>query len=109
MRQWPYAHTIDMTYRLAGGVLDVSTTIANLSDEPMPVSIGFHPYFQLTDSPRDEWTIAVGASTRWLLDARKLPTGATEPATLFQAARSFATASTRCSATSSGTARGNRR
>ena len=80
MRQWPYAHTIDMTYRLAGGVLEVSTAIVNLSDEPMPVSVGFHPYFQLTDSPRDEWTIAIGARTRWVLDARKVPTGATEPA-----------------------------
>ena len=29
----------------------------NMSAEPMPVAIGFHPYFQLTDSPRDEWTI----------------------------------------------------
>jgi len=80
MRQWPYAHTIDMTYRLAGGVLQVSTAIANLSDEPMPVSVGFHPYFQLTDSPRDEWTFTVGARTRWVLDSRKVPTGATEPA-----------------------------
>jgi aldose 1-epimerase len=80
MRQWPYAHTIDMTYRLAGGVLEVATTITNLSDEPMPVAIGYHPYFQLTDSPRDEWRIAIGARTRWRLDARKLPTGETEPA-----------------------------
>jgi aldose 1-epimerase len=80
MRQWPYAHTIDLTYRLADGVLEVATTITNLSDEAMPVSIGFHPYFQLTDSPRDEWAISVGARTRWVLDARKVPTGATEPA-----------------------------
>jgi aldose 1-epimerase len=88
MRQWPYAHTIDMTYRLSGGALEVSTTVANLSDEPMPVSIGFHPYFQLTDSPRDEWEISVGARTRWVLDARKVPTGATEPAArLFPQAR----------------------
>jgi aldose 1-epimerase len=79
MRQWPYAHTIEITYRLSGGALEVATTIVNLSDEPMPVAIGFHPYFQLTDSPRDEWTISVGASTRWLLDSRKLPTGETEP------------------------------
>jgi aldose 1-epimerase len=80
MRQWPYAHTVEITYRLSAGVLEVAATIANLSDDPMPVSIGFHPYFQLTDSPRDEWRIAVGAKTRWLLDARKLPTGETEPA-----------------------------
>jgi galactose mutarotase-like enzyme len=43
-----------------------------LSLEPMPVSIGFHPYFQLTDSPRDDWTIAVGARTQWLLAENKI-------------------------------------
>lgn len=80
MRQWPYAHTVEVTYRLADGVLEVATAIVNLSDEPMPVSVGFHPYFQLTDSPRDEWQVAVAANTRWILDARKLPTGQTEPA-----------------------------
>lgn len=79
MRQWPFAHTVQITYRLADGVLEVATAVANLSDEPMPVSIGFHPYFQLTDSPRDTWQLSVGARTRWLLDARKLPTGQTEP------------------------------
>ena len=77
--QWPFAHTIEITYALQDGTLEVRTTIANTGAEPMPVSIGFHPYFQLTDSPRDEWTIAVGARTRWLLAANKLPTGETEP------------------------------
>ena len=49
MKQWPFAHTIEMTYRLQDGVLEVRTTLTNLSAEPMPVAIGFHPYFQLTD------------------------------------------------------------
>jgi aldose 1-epimerase len=80
MRQWPFAHRIDVTYRLAAGVLEVATVIENLGDQSMPISIGFHPYFQLTDSPRDEWRLAVAATTRWRLDARKLPTGETEPA-----------------------------
>ena len=79
MKQWPFAHTIEMTYRLQNGVLEVATSIANLSTEPMPIAIGFHPYFQLTDSPRDEWTIAVGAKTHWKLAANKVPTGETEP------------------------------
>ncbi len=79
MRQWPFAHTVEITYRLADGVLEVITAVANMSDEPMPLSIGFHPYFQLTDSPRDDWQIAVAAKTRWILDGRKLPTGQTEP------------------------------
>lgn len=79
MKQFPFAHTIDMTYRLQDGVLEVRTRIENLSQEPMPVSIGFHPYFQLTDSPRDEWTISLGVKTHWLLAQNKVPTGETEP------------------------------
>ena len=79
MKQWPFAHTIEITHVLRDGVLEVRTRITSMSAEPMPVAIGFHPYFQLTDSPRDEWTISVGARTRWLLAANKVPTGETEP------------------------------
>jgi aldose 1-epimerase len=79
IKQWPFAHTIDMTYRLQGGVLEVQTRITNVSAEPMPVSVGFHPYYQLTDSRRDDWTISVAARTHWLLAANKVPTGETEP------------------------------
>lgn len=79
MKQFPFAHTIDMTYRLESGVLAVTTRIENMSTEPMPVSIGYHPYFQLTDSPRDEWTVSIGARTLWVLAANKVPTGETQP------------------------------
>ncbi len=79
MTQWPFAHTIEITYRLSEGVLEVATSIANMADEPMPIAVGFHPYFQLTDVPRDDWTIAVGARTHWLLADTKVPTGQTEP------------------------------
>jgi len=79
MAQFPFAHTLTMTYRLENGTLEVRTRIDNLSTEPMPVAIGFHPYFQLTDSVREEWTISVGAKTQWLLADNKIPTGVTEP------------------------------
>jgi aldose 1-epimerase len=79
MKQFPFAHTIDMTYTLQNGVLEVATRIENLSVDPMPVSVGYHPYFQLTDSMRDEWTISVGARTQWLLAPNKVPTGETQP------------------------------
>ncbi len=79
MAQFPFAHTIEITYRLAGGVLEVSLQLHNLSSEPMPVSIGFHPYFQLTDSPREDWTISIGAKKQWLLNSDKIPTGETAP------------------------------
>jgi aldose 1-epimerase len=79
MKQWPFAHTIEITHRLHDGVLEVETTVVNMSAEPMPIAIGFHPYFQLTDSPRDAWKLSVGARTHWLLTANKVPTGETEP------------------------------
>jgi aldose 1-epimerase len=79
MRQFPFAHTIEMTHRLRDGVLEVATRIDNLSIEPMPVAIGFHPFFQLTDSPRDEWTLSVAAKTHWPLTDAKMPAGGTQP------------------------------
>jgi len=78
MKQWPFAHTMDMTYRLQDGTLEVFTRITNHAAEPMPVSLGYHPYYQLTDSPREEWTVAIPARTRWLLSYQKVPTGETE-------------------------------
>jgi len=89
MKQWPFAHTVELTYRLKNGELEVHTQIANASAEPMPVAIGFHPYFQLTDSPRSAWTLALGAKTHWLLAPNKVPTGETESsAVLFPDRRS---------------------
>jgi aldose 1-epimerase len=79
IKQWPFAHTIDMTHRLHDGVLEVRTTITNMSREPMPVAIGFHPYFTLTDSARDQWTLSIAARTHWRLSPAKIPTGETEP------------------------------
>ncbi len=83
MKQWPFAHTIDVTYRLQDGTLEVLTKVTNNAAEPMPVSLGWHPYYQLTDSPREEWTVTIPARTRWLLDYRKVPTGQTESTAKF--------------------------
>jgi aldose 1-epimerase len=83
MKQFPFAHTMEMTYRLVDGVLEVKTVIENLSLEPMPVAIGFHPYFQLTDSTREDWVLSIGAKTHWLLADNKIPTGETESADKF--------------------------
>jgi aldose 1-epimerase len=79
MKQFPFAHTVEMTHRLADGVLEVTTRIENLSFEAMPVAVGFHPYFELPGSVRDEWTITIAAKTRWLLAPGKVPSGETEP------------------------------
>jgi aldose 1-epimerase len=41
----------------------------------MPATIGFHPYYRLDDSPRDQWTVTVPAKTHWLLANTKVATG----------------------------------
>jgi aldose 1-epimerase len=79
MKQFPFAHTLTMTYRLQDGALEVRTRIDNLSADPLPVTIGFHPYFQLTDAPRAAWRLSLVAKTHWLLDERTIPTGETQP------------------------------
>ena len=68
---------------MSDGVVEVHVRLDNMSDEPMPVAIGFHPSYWLTDSVRDQWTLSVGARTHWLLNDAKLPTGSTEPITSF--------------------------
>jgi len=91
MAQFPFAHTIEVTHRLRNGELEVSTKVENLSSDPMPLSIGFHPYFQLTDSPRDEWTLSVPARIQYVLSSDKIPTGETRPIEqLFPTPQSFA-------------------
>ena len=83
IKQFPFAHTIEMTHRLRDGVLEVATRIDNLSADAMPVAIGFHPFFQLTDSARDEWRLVVAARTHWPVTAAKMPSGATQPIETF--------------------------
>jgi aldose 1-epimerase len=83
MQQFPFAHTIEVTHRLQNGALEVRMTVTNMSAEPMPMSMGFHPYFTLHDAPRDEWTITTPAKTNWLLSDLKIPTGATQPVAAF--------------------------
>jgi aldose 1-epimerase len=79
MTQFPFAHTIEMTHRLYGGVLEVRTTIENHSTEPMPLVIGFHPWYQIPETPRDQWKVHLPVREHYKLSAKLIPTGETEP------------------------------
>ena len=79
MANWPFAHEYEMTYTLRGGALEVSTSVKNLSDEPMPVVIGFHPYFNIPGVPRAEWTAHVAARKHVQTDAKLVATGEFTP------------------------------
>jgi aldose 1-epimerase len=75
MAQFPFPHTLTMTYRLRNGSVEVETAIENHGADPMPVGIGFHPYFQLHDVHRDEWHVHFAARDHMVLNAQLIPTG----------------------------------
>ena len=79
MKQFPFAHTITITYRVSEGTLEVHTRLDNLSSEPMPAVIGYHPIYELPDGNRDDWTVSVDAKTHWIEIPQRLPTGDTQP------------------------------
>jgi aldose 1-epimerase len=68
-----------MTYRLSQGVVEVETKLDNLSADPMPVGVGFHPYFRLDDSPRDQWKVHIAARDHLVLNNLLIPTGERKP------------------------------
>ena len=79
MAQFPFAHTIEMTYRLTAGGLQVETVLKNHAIVPMPVLIGFHPYLRVHDAPRDQWKLHLAAREQMVLSEHLVPTGATRP------------------------------
>jgi aldose 1-epimerase len=82
MANWPFAHEYEMTYRLSDGVLEVKTKLVNLSAEQMPVSIGFHPYFNIPGVPRSEAIAHVPARLHVETNRQLVATGQLTPNTL---------------------------
>jgi len=79
MAQFPFAHTVTMTHRFYGGMLEVRTTIENHSTDPMPLVIGFHPWYQIPDAPRDHWKIHLPVREHYVLSEKLIPTGESKP------------------------------
>jgi galactose mutarotase-like enzyme len=48
--QWPFEFRLTFRYELCDGALTIQQKFENLSDRPMPVHPGLHPYFRV-----DEW------------------------------------------------------
>jgi aldose 1-epimerase len=82
MAQFPFPHTLTMTYRLREGVVEVETRIENHGTAPMPMAVGYHPYFRLHDTPRDQWHVHLAARDHMILNAQLIPTGESKPVEL---------------------------
>ncbi|MBX7158374.1 MAG: hypothetical protein K1X66_08330 [Verrucomicrobiae bacterium] len=55
---FPWDFEFQLTYTLSEAGLKTEAQIKNLSSEPMPIHLGFHPYFQL-DAPQSAYLLRV--------------------------------------------------
>ncbi|HEY6759887.1 MAG TPA: aldose 1-epimerase [Baekduia sp.] len=77
---FPFPHELEMAVEQGETALRVSVTLTPTGDVGVPVSFGFHPYFQLPDvGTGDRLVLRTGAMSRLELDERGIPTGAREP------------------------------
>ncbi len=75
---FPYPCRLTMTASVAPASLTIETALTPTSDIPVPVSFGFHPYLGLPELPRQDWRVTLPAMRHLTLDARNIPTGASE-------------------------------
>jgi aldose 1-epimerase len=79
MAQWPFAQEYEMTYQLSKGQLETRLVVTNLSADPMPIVLGFHPCFRIQGVDRDKWTATIAARKRAIADDRLVATGELKP------------------------------
>ena len=70
LQQFPFPFTLEVTYRLRNGRLELHALAQNTGARDMPTGFGIHPYFRRPE----RGTIQVPAAKRWELSG-SLPTG----------------------------------
>ena len=70
-----YPHALDLAVRFSlqanGLALDVS--MRNVGSDAAPCFFGWHPYFQLGDTPVDSWELCIPAGSTIRTDANSIP------------------------------------
>lgn len=78
--RWPSRTEMTFDWRLADGGLELAVEARNVGDEPLPMGIGWHPWFALPSGDRTQARLRLPAARRTLVDDydQVLPTGKTE-------------------------------
>jgi galactose mutarotase-like enzyme len=72
---FPWDHRVTVAVTARESELTVTTLVDNRTRRRMPVSFGWHPFFTLPGTPREEWVLRLPACRRHVLNHRMLPTG----------------------------------
>lgn len=76
LRAFPFPHTLVIDARVHDerGVT-IRTEVTPTTDQPVPISFGWHPYVRLPHAPRPEWELRWPACEHIEVDERTIPTG----------------------------------
>ncbi len=67
---WPYAHACQLHLAVGEGGVSFRMTVHNLSEQPMPVGVGFHPFLAIDGDSQVFFDVAA----RWEQDDTGVPT-----------------------------------
>jgi aldose 1-epimerase len=76
---FPFKHYLEISYILTHHSLIIKLKIKNLDNKHIPISFGFHPYFNLLYVGRNKSYIKLSAKNKILTDEKLIPTGTYEP------------------------------
>lgn len=80
---YPFAFTFKTWFSISHNSLQVRFTFYNDSEQPIPVGMGWHPYFRIAERS-DDLSLQMPVVTKIEIDDRMLPTGEKTPFNLFQ-------------------------
>ena len=71
---FPFAALIRVELELTDSTLSVVTTLIASGDSEVPACFGWHPYFEISEAPREDLLIRYPSAVSVVLDDRGLPT-----------------------------------
>ncbi|ANI37745.1 aldose 1-epimerase [Mycolicibacterium vaccae] len=78
LASYPFPHLLTLDVTLLDRTLTVTTTVTATTGARVPMCFGFHPYLQLPDVPRAQWTLETPAMRYRPVNAWGIPTGVGE-------------------------------
>jgi galactose mutarotase-like enzyme len=79
---FPFPHTLEIEISLDPDALHHTTRLTATTDQPVPVSFGYHPYLTLPGVAREDFLVTFPVRRQMLLDDRGIPTGTDEVANI---------------------------
>ena len=79
---WPSTGSVHILFEMSRRTVDITVSVQNTGDSPMPVGIGWLPYFNIASHDRANATLTIPSTTRLETDrSTGLPTGRMLPVT----------------------------